>query len=205
MRDWLVAEQVSIAAMGSTSAYWKGPYYCLVSCHTTMTSSRDNIRLELMLEDPVDQAVVGRVRLDHGVGAGDVDRDDNGETDPLSLADLARGARMRSKIPDLAQALTGTFDPNHAQLPKSMPLRLRLVEQAQADLDQTLAAAASHGNTDSSCCRRSRAIGENVAQVILAESGGNISPFRPRLVWPSWVGADTALRAYVTELQCIMA
>jgi hypothetical protein len=33
----------------------------------------------------------------------------NGETDPLVLADLAKG-RMRRKIPDLAQALTGHFD-----------------------------------------------------------------------------------------------
>jgi hypothetical protein len=29
MRDWLVEEQVSIAAMESTSTYWKPPFYCL--------------------------------------------------------------------------------------------------------------------------------------------------------------------------------
>jgi hypothetical protein len=29
MRDWLVAEGVSIAAMESTSTYWKAPFYCL--------------------------------------------------------------------------------------------------------------------------------------------------------------------------------
>ena len=37
----------------------------------------------------------------------------DGETDPLKLAELARGP-MRRKIPDLAQALTGTFDADHA-------------------------------------------------------------------------------------------
>ena len=35
---------------------------------------------------------------------------------------------MRQKIPDLAQALTGTFDAHHAQLAKSMLRRLELVE-----------------------------------------------------------------------------
>jgi len=29
MRDWLVAEGVTIAAMESTSTYWKGAFYCL--------------------------------------------------------------------------------------------------------------------------------------------------------------------------------
>src|SRR4029453_10996498 len=50
----------------------------------------------------------------------------NGETNPVQLADLAKG-RMRRKISDLAQALTGTFDAHHAQLAKSMLRRLGLV------------------------------------------------------------------------------
>ena len=29
MRDWLLEEQASIAAMESTSTYWKPPFYCL--------------------------------------------------------------------------------------------------------------------------------------------------------------------------------
>jgi hypothetical protein len=29
MRDWLVAEGVRIAAIESTSTYWKPPFYCL--------------------------------------------------------------------------------------------------------------------------------------------------------------------------------
>ena len=29
MRDWLVEAEVSIAAMESTSTYWKAPFYCL--------------------------------------------------------------------------------------------------------------------------------------------------------------------------------
>src|SRR5512133_2434046 len=64
----------------------------------------------------------------------------NGETDPLRLADMARG-RMRRKIPDLAQALTGHFDANHARLARSMLHRLDLVEQALAELDAVIVQA----------------------------------------------------------------
>jgi hypothetical protein len=48
---------------------------------------------------------------------------------------------MRRKIPDLAQALTGTFDANHAQLAKSILRRLELVEQALAKLDAVIVEA----------------------------------------------------------------
>ena len=64
----------------------------------------------------------------------------DGETDPLQLADLAKG-KMRRKIPDLAQALTGTFDAHHAQLAKSMLRRLELVELALAELDTVITEA----------------------------------------------------------------
>ena len=42
MRDWLVAEGVRIAAIESTSTYWKPPFYCLeevmdVGCSTRST------------------------------------------------------------------------------------------------------------------------------------------------------------------------
>ena len=63
-----------------------------------------------------------------------------GETDPLRLADMAKG-KMRRKIPDLAQALTGHFDANHARLARSMLRRLDLVEQALAELDAVIAEA----------------------------------------------------------------
>ena len=61
----------------------------------------------------------------------------NGESDPLRLADMAKG-KMRRKIADLAQALTGHFDANHARLARSMLRRLDLVEQALAELDAVI-------------------------------------------------------------------
>src|SRR5439155_22841813 len=61
----------------------------------------------------------------------------NGETDPLRLANMAKG-KMRRKIPHLTQALPGHFDANHARLARSMLRRLDLVEQAMAELDAVI-------------------------------------------------------------------
>jgi transposase len=75
-----------------------------------------------------------------------------GEDDPVRLAALARG-RMRRKIPELEQALTGHFDTHHAQLARSILRRLELVEQALAELDQLLVRRAGPGRARSSCCK----------------------------------------------------
>ena len=191
MRDWLVEAGVSIAAMESTSAYWKPPFYCLEEVmevwllnaahmkavpgrksdvrdaewiaqlleHGLLAPSfvpppeirrlrmltryrvqlmgdrrRDIVRLELMLEDASIKLSSVASSLKTVSARAMLTAMINGETDPLRLADLAKG-RMRRKIPDLAQALTGHFDANHARLARSMLRRLDLVEQALAELD----------------------------------------------------------------------
>src|SRR5215203_4707572 len=186
MRDWLLKEQVSIAAMESTSTYWKPPFYCLEEVmdvwllnaahmkavpgrksdvrdaewiaqlleHGLLAPSfvpppdirrlrmltryreqlmgdrtRELVRLELMLEDASIKlssvvsslkTISARAMLTAMIA---------GETDPLVLADMAK-SKLRRKIPDLAQALTGHFDVNHARLARSMLRRLELVEEA---------------------------------------------------------------------------
>ena len=133
MRDWLLENGVTIAAMESTSTYWKPPFYCLEevmevwllnAAHMKAvpgrkTDVRDAEWIAQLLEhgllapsfvpppeirrlrmltryrvqlhgrpDPgddaagadaggrLDQAVRGGVLAEHGVGAGDADRDD---------------------------------------------------------------------------------------------------------------------------------
>src|SRR5215203_540214 len=56
----------------------------------------------------LEQVVVGGVESEDGLGAGDADRDDRRRTRSAGSADLAKG-KLRRKIPDLAQALTGHF------------------------------------------------------------------------------------------------
>jgi transposase len=58
-----------------------------------------------------------------------------GERNPQVLAGMAHG-KMRAKIPDLTEALTGHFDDHHALLVGQMLARLNRVEQALAALDE---------------------------------------------------------------------
>ena len=160
MRDWLVDNQVTIAAMESTSTYWKPPYYCLEELmtvwllnaahmkavpgrksdvrdaewiaqlleHGLLTPSfvpppdirrlrtltryrvqlagdrtRDTVRLELMLEDASIKLSSVASSLNTVSARAMLAAMIDGETDPLKLANLAKGP-MRRKIPDLAQA-----------------------------------------------------------------------------------------------------
>ena len=72
--------------------------------------------------------------------------------------------------PDLAQALTGTFDAGHAQLAKFDAARLRLVEQAQAELDQVIADACRPWQHQIDLLQTIPGVAEKVAQVIIAET-----------------------------------
>src|SRR5205823_1768431 len=96
----------------------------------------------------------------------------NGETDPLRLANMAKG-KMRRKIPDLTQALTGHFDANHARLARSMLRRLDLVEQAMAELDAVIVDACRPWQHQVELLQTIPGVGEKVAQVIIAETGGD--------------------------------
>jgi transposase len=116
----------------------------------------------------------------------------NGETDPLRLADMAKG-RMRRKIPDLAQALTGTFDAHHAQLARSMLRRLELVESALAELDAVIAAACQPWQHQIDLLQTIPGVGPKVAQVIVAETGADMSRFPSAAHLAAWAGLAPAM------------
>ncbi len=75
--------------------------------------TREAIRLEMMLEDASIKLSSVASSLTTVSARAMLGAMIDGERDPLALAQLARG-RMRSKIPDLAQALDGNFDDHHA-------------------------------------------------------------------------------------------
>lgn len=249
MRDWLVECGVTIAAMESTSTYWKPPFYCLEEVmevwllnaahmkavpgrktdvrdaewiaqlleHGLLAPSfvpppeirrlrmltryrvqlmgdrtRDSIRLELMLEDASIKlssvastltTVSARVMLAAMV---------EGERDPLVLADMAKG-KMRRKIPDLAQALDGHFDAHHARLAGSILQRLDLVEQALAELDEAIVAECAPWAHQIELLQTIPGVGERVAQVIVAETGADMSRFPSAAHLASWAGLAPAI------------
>jgi transposase len=249
MRDWLLEEQVSIAAMESTSTYWKPPFYCLEEVmdvwllnaahmkavpgrksdvrdaewiaqlleHGLLAPSfvpppdirrlrmltryreqlmgdrtRELVRLELMLEDASIKlsSVVSSLKTISARAMLTAMID--GEQDPLVLADMAKG-KLRRKIPELAQALTGHFDANHARLARSMLRRLDLVEQALAELDAVLADAFQPWQHQIELLQTIPGVGPKVAQVIIAETGGDMARFPTAAHLTAWAGLAPAM------------
>jgi transposase len=249
MRDWLVEAGVCIAAMESTSTYWKPPFYCLEDVmdvwllnaahmkavpgrksdvrdaewiaqlleHGLLRPSfvpppqirrlrmltryraqlmgdraREIVRLELMLEDASIKlssvvsslkTVSARAMLTAMI---------EGEQDPLVLAEMAKG-RLRRKIPDLAQALTGHFDGNHARLARSMLRRLELVEQALAELEAVIAEACRPWQHQIDLLETIPGVGPKVAQVIIAETGADMARFPTAAHLAAWAGLAPAM------------
>lgn len=244
MRDWLLEHGVTIAAVESTSTYWKAPFYCLEEVmdvwllnaahmkavpgrktdvrdaewiaqlleHGLLRPSmvpppairqlrmltryrvqlmgdrtREAIRLEMMLEDASIKlssvassvtTVSARAMLGAMI---------DGERDPLVLAEMAKG-RMRSKIPDLAQALEGNFDEHHAQMARAILGRLDLVEQLLADLDAVIAAKCEPWAHQIELLQTIPGVGLKVAQVIVAETGADMSRFPSAGHLAAWAG-----------------
>ena len=249
MRDWLVEAGVSIAAMESTSTYWKPPFYCLEEVmevwllnaahmkavpgrksdvrdaewiaqlleHGLLAPSfvpppeirrlrmltryreqlmgdrtRETTRLELMLEDASIKLSSVASSLNTVSARAMLAAMIDGETNPLLLADLAKG-RMRRKIPDLAQALTGTFDAHHAQLARSILRRLDLVEQALAELDAVIVDACRPWQHQIDLLQTIPGVGPTVAQVIIAETGADMSRFPTAAHLAAWAGLAPAM------------
>lgn len=149
--------------------------------------TREAVRLELMLEDASIKlsavassltTVSARVILAAMI---------EGESDPLVLAQLAKG-RMRSKIPDLAQALDGHFDAHHARLARAILDRLDAVNAAVVDLDEIIAAECVPWTHEIELLQTIPGVGEKVAQVIIAETGADMSAFPSAAHLAAWAG-----------------
>jgi transposase len=110
-----------------------------------------------------------------------------GERDPQVLAQLAKG-KMRIKIPQRVEALTGHFTAQHAQLARTMLHRLELIEDALAELDAVIAEAVLPWAHQLELLQAIPGVGPKVAQVILAETGGDMSRFPSAAHLTSWAG-----------------
>jgi transposase len=110
-----------------------------------------------------------------------------GESDPRVLADLAKG-KMRRKLPALTEALTGHFDAGHALLARSMLARISSVEAALAELNAVIATAFQPWAHQLELLQTIPGVGEKVAHVIIAETGGDMSRFPTPEHLASWAG-----------------
>jgi transposase len=115
-----------------------------------------------------------------------------GESDPLVLAQLAKG-KLRQKIPDLEQALTGFFDRDHALLAASMLDRLEQVNADLAELDTVIADACAPWQHQIDLLMTIPGVGEKTAQVIIAETGADMSRFPSANHLSAWAGVAPAI------------
>jgi transposase len=249
MRDWLVEEGVTVAAMESTSTYWKPVFYCLEEVmevwllnaahmkavpgrktdvrdaewiaqllehgllrpsfvppppirHLRMLTryreqlmgdrTRETVRLELMLEDASIKLSTVASSLNTVSARAMLAAMIEGETDARVLAEMAKG-KMRRKIPDLAQALEGHFNAQHAQLARSLLDRLDRVHQALREIDATIDAACQPWAHQIELLQTIPGVGPKVAQVIIAETGGDMSQFPSAAHLASWAGLAPAM------------
>jgi transposase len=244
LRDWLVAERVSLVVLEATGDYWRGAFYLLedeltvilvnaahakglpgrktdvcdaawlcqlgecgllrasfvppepirqlrdlTRYRTTLTAerTREAQRLEKELEDAGIKlssvatdilGVSGRAML-----AALID----GERDPQVLAELAK-ARMRTKIPHLVQALNGNFGEHHAFLCR---LHLQRIDQLSAAIEELSARIEEQMRPFARQLEHLGTIpgvGQSVAEVIIAETGADMSHFPTAAHLASWAG-----------------
>ncbi|WP_409329954.1 transposase [Trujillonella humicola] len=116
-----------------------------------------------------------------------------GEQDPQALAEVAKG-KMRRKIPALTEALTGHFDAQHAQLARSMLGRIEAIETALAELNAVITAAFEPWAHQLELLQTIPGVGEKVAQVIIAETGADMSRFPTPEHLASWAGVAPGTR-----------
>ena len=249
MRDWLLECGVQIAAMESTSTYWKPPFYCLEEVmetwllnaahmkavpgrktdvrdaewiaqlleHGLLTPSfvpppeirrlrmltryrvqlhgdltREMVRLELMLEDASIKLSSVASKLTTVSARAMLAAMIDGEDDPRILADLAKG-RMRRKIPDLEQALEGHFDVSHALLAQSILRRIDQIQAALVELDEVIEVACEPWTHELELLQTMPGVGPKVAQVFIAETGGDMTRFHSAANLAAWAGLAPAV------------
>ncbi|GAX56426.1 IS110 family transposase [Streptomyces olivochromogenes] len=161
----------------------------LTRARTQMTRERGQIvqRLEKLLEDTGIKlsavasdimGVSGRAMLEALTG---------GERDPQTLAELAR-RRLRNKIPELTEALTGRFRAHHAFLTRLHLDHYDQLTDAIRQLDERIKEAMAPFQPALDLLDTIPGINRAVAEVIIVETGGDMNRFASAKHLASWAG-----------------
>ncbi|WP_206443358.1 IS110 family transposase, partial [Candidatus Protofrankia californiensis] len=111
----------------------------------------------------------------------------DGERDVHVLAEMAR-ARMRPKIPQLVEALTGTFTEHHAFLCRLHLERIDQLTEAIGELSARIEEQTRPFARQREQLVTIPGVGQTVAEVIIAETGADMGRFRTAGHLASWAG-----------------
>src|SRR4051794_3849101 len=111
----------------------------------------------------------------------------SGTTDPRVLADLARG-QLRKKLPALQDALTGRFDAEHTLVVGRMLAHIDYLDEAIGDLSTAIEAQLGPLAPAVELLCTIPGVGRRAAEVIVAETGGDITAFPSARHLASWAG-----------------
>lgn len=149
--------------------------------------TREASRLEKELEDAgiklsaVATNILGtssRLMLDALIG---------GEQDVHVMAELAK-TRMRARIPDLVEALNGNFREHHAFLCRMHLARIDQITEAIVAISERIEEAMRPFARQLELLQTIPGIGRSNAEVIIAETGADMTRFRTAGNLASWAG-----------------
>jgi transposase len=149
--------------------------------------TREWQRLEKLLEDAGIKLTSVATDISGPSGRDMLDAMIDGERNPTVLADLAR-ARLRDKIPALTEALTGRFTEHHAFLTR---LHLRLIDEHTAavnDLTHRIEVVIEPFRRARELLVTVPGISTTLAEVIIAETGADMTRFPTAAHLASWAG-----------------
>jgi transposase len=110
-----------------------------------------------------------------------------GQRDPQVLAELAKG-RLRAKIPDLVRALDGRFEIHHAVHLRQLLDHIDWFEATIATLDDRVAELTAPYADLLDRLQIIPGVGRRTAEVIVAETGGDMTPWPTAGHLASWAG-----------------
>jgi transposase len=111
----------------------------------------------------------------------------DGQRDPATLADLAK-RRLRAKIPELTDALTGRFSDHHAFLARLYLDAIDQRSQAITDLTARIEVVIEPFRAFCDLIGTIPGVGVRTAEVIVAETGAEMSVFPTAAHFASWAG-----------------
>lgn len=110
-----------------------------------------------------------------------------GERDPEKLADFAYG-KLRTKQAALEEALVGRFSDHHGFMCQLMLVRIDDIDSRLAELEQRIEAEMDSFRVTRDLLQTIPGVGKVIAEVIIAETGADMSRFPTPEQLCSWAG-----------------